>query len=152
MPADLAGLAAGDGVGSGSGATGPTETVQAPARKEVGKFTTSEDWVDMLKAVRHQILSTVGMGLKIVAPWSGLHWRDADADGEVSLGLYHVMTVTDLDSVARQSFEKPAQAEARAMLLCYNGDGCRLVVHVRNWLDLQHAATDLSHGGDLPVP
>ena len=38
------------------------------------------------------------------------------------------------------------------MLLRYNGDDCRSVAHVRDWLDSQRAAADLPHGDDLPVP
>lgn len=126
--------------------------MRVPTREEVDKFIASEDWVDMLKVARRQILSTVGMGLKVVAPWSGFHWRDADVDGEASLDLYRIATATDLDFVAEQSFEKLTQAEARAMLLRYNGDDCRSVAHVRDWLDSQRAAADLPHGDDLPVP
>lgn len=152
VPADSAELATGDVAGSGSEAASPTKIVRVPTREEVDKFIASEDWVDMLKVARRQILSTVGMGLKVVAPWSGFHWRDADVDGEASLDLYRIATATDLDFVAEQSFEKLTQAEARAMLLRYNGDDCRSVAHVRDWLDSQRAAADLPHGDDLPVP
>lgn len=140
------------GADTGSGGSGATRIVRVPSRSEIDRFTSSDEWVDMLKVSRRQILSTVGMGLKVVAPWSGFHWRDADVDGEASLDLYRIATQTDLDLLMEQAFEKLSPAEARAMLLRYNGDDCRSVAHVRDWLDSQQAVEDLPHGDDLPIP
>ncbi|MDO5029987.1 MAG: ribonuclease H-like domain-containing protein [Corynebacterium sp.] len=147
--AAAAGIAGTDGI---DGTEGLTKIVRVPTRQEVDKFIGSAEWVDMLKITRRQIISPVGMGLKVVAPWSGFHWRDSDVNGEASLDLYRIATATDLDFVVEQDFEKLSQTEARAMLLRYNGDDCRSVAHVRDWLDSQRAMEDLPHGKDLPIP
>lgn len=130
----------------------PARTVVVPTRQEVDEFIGSEQWVDMLKVTRRQILSPVGMRLKVVAPWSGFHWRDADVDGESSLDLYRIATGVDLEYVSEQAFSGLGPDEARAMLLRYNGDDCRSVAHVRDWLESGLAVKDLPHGEDLPIP
>nr|WP_240393937.1 TM0106 family RecB-like putative nuclease [Corynebacterium lactis] len=126
--------------------------VAVPTKQEVDEFIGSDQWVDMLKVTRRQILSPVGMGLKVVAPWAGFHWRDADVDGEASLDLYRIATGTDLEYVSEPAFAGLSAEDARAMLLRYNGDDCRSVAHVRDWLDSGRATAEVPHGEDLPIP
>lgn len=124
-------------------------SLRVPTTAEVDAFICSKNWQDMFRVTRQQLLSPNGLGLKVVAPWAGFHWRDEDVDGEASLDLYRVATGWDLDCIVESRFERLTQHEAREMLLRYNGDDCRSVSVVREWLDSQAAVAELKHGHDL---
>lgn len=125
--------------------------LRVPTVAEVDAFINSKAWQDMFRVTRQQLLSPDGLGLKVVAPWAGFHWRDEDVDGEASLDLYRVATGWDTDCIVETRFEALSQNQARAMLLRYNGDDCRSVAVVREWLDSQRAVAQLKHGRDLQV-
>ena len=63
---------------------GPDATVGVvdgvPSVREVRDFVSSPAWVDVHEAVTSQFVSTVGMGLKVVAPEAGFAWRDPDLE------------------------------------------------------------------------
>lgn len=131
---------------------GASWTVAVPELAEVEEFIRSEEWVDMLKITRRQILSPQGLGLKVVAPWTGFRWRDAQVNGQASLDLYRIATATDLEQLDDASFAGLGVTAAKEMLLRYNGDDCRSVASVRDWLDSQQAVADIAHGKALPRP
>ena len=87
---------------------------------EVRAFISSDEWVDVFTYVRRYLVGTEGLGLKAVAPVAGFTWDDNDMDGE--------------RSVALRREARLGSAEARAMLVRYNGDDCRATAAVRNFL------------------
>ena len=87
---------------------------------EVRAFISSDEWVDVFTYVRRYLVGTEGLGLKVVAPVAGFTWDDADMDGE--------------RSVALRREARLGSAEAREMLVRYNGDDCRATAAVRNFL------------------
>ncbi|MEJ6020165.1 ribonuclease H-like domain-containing protein [Corynebacterium sp. H113] len=126
---------------SGEGST----VIRVPLRSEIDEFISSDMWTDMFRVTKSQLLSPHGMGLKVVAPMAGFHWRDEGVDGEMSLTLYE--QAVGLAEIA------PTVAEsARAALLRYNGDDCRSVAHIRDWLDSGQATQEIPHGSKLPKP
>lgn len=108
---------------------GPDATVGVvdgvPSVREVRDFVSSPAWVDVHEAVTSQFVSTVGMGLKVVAPEAGFAWRDPDAGGEASLGWYR-------DAQAARGEERDL---GRARILAYNEDDVRATRAVREWID-----------------
>lgn len=87
---------------------------------EVRAFISSDEWVDVFTFVRRHLVGTEGLGLKIVAPVAGFTWDDDDVDGE--------------RSVALRREARLGSAEAREMLVRYNGDDCRATAAVRHFL------------------
>lgn len=87
---------------------------------EVRAFISSDEWVDVFTYVRRYLVGTEGLGLKVVAPVAGFAWDDADMDGE--------------RSVALRREARLGSAEAREMLVRYNGDDCRATAAVRRFL------------------
>lgn len=87
---------------------------------EVRAFIASDEWVDVFTHVRRHLVGTEGLGLKVVAPVAGFTWDDDDVDGE--------------RSVALRREARLGSAEAREMLVRYNGDDCRATAAVRNFL------------------
>ncbi|AZA08287.1 TM0106 family RecB-like putative nuclease [Corynebacterium pseudopelargi] len=85
-----------------------------PSEQEVRDFIASDEWIDVFAQVKAQLAGPFGLGLKVVAPVAGYHWKD-DIDGEASVDLY------------RQG--------ARETLLRYNADDCKATAAVRRWLD-----------------
>lgn len=109
----------------GAQAAGPIGMVRVPSVEEVERFIGSDEWVDVFRVAKSQLISTGGHGLKVVAPMAGFHWRDEDSDGEASLGFYRV-------AVGLSDGDAPG---ARVKLLRYNEDDCRATAAVREWLD-----------------
>ncbi len=87
---------------------------------EVRAFIASDEWVDVFSHVRRHLVGTEGLGLKIVAPAAGFAWDDDEVDGE--------------RSVALRREARLGSAEAREMLIRYNGDDCRATAAVRRFL------------------
>ena len=87
---------------------------------EVRAFIASDEWVDVFTHVRRHLVGTEGLGLKVVAPVAGFTWDDDDVDGE--------------RSVALRREARMGSAEAREMLVRYNGDDCRATAAVRHFL------------------
>lgn len=87
---------------------------------EVRAFISSDEWVDVFTYVRRYLVGTEGLGLKVVAPVAGFTWDDDDMDGE--------------RSVALRREARLGSAEARDMLVRYNGDDCRATAAVRRFL------------------
>ena len=112
--------------------------LDVPTIGEVEKFISSDEWVDLFRVTKKQLISPEGLGLKVVAPLAGFAWRDEDADGEASLSFYREAVGIVGDPAA-----------ARAKLLRYNGDDCRSTAVVRDWLDSGRAAADIPYVGDL---
>lgn len=151
---------------------GPARIIAVPELGEVNAFIASDQWVDMFRVARKQLISPGGMGLKVIAPMAGFHWRDEDADGEASLSFYRAAVgIVDApepagDGTAGGGGEggeggggggggeggAPGSAAARAKLLRYNGDDCRSTAVVRDWLDSGRAAREIPYVGDLAVP
>ena len=111
---------------------GPEGTVAevpgVPSVRRVRGFVDSPAWVDVHEAVARQFVSTVGTGLKAVAPEAGFHWRDPEAGGEASLGWYRRGRglpggVPDAEMRA-----------ARRRILRYNEDDVRATLAVREWI------------------
>lgn len=88
--------------------------------REVREFIASEEWVDVFAHVRHQLVGTDGLGLKVLGPVVGFAWEDDDVDGERSVALRRAARLGD--------------AAAREMLLRYNEDDCRATRAVREFL------------------
>ena len=122
-----------------AGESGPLRVVEVPTVAEVERFIASDEWVDLFRVVKAQLISPAGHGLKVVAPMAGFHWRDEDSDGEASLGFYReAVGLSDGDP-----------AGARAKLLRYNEDDCRATAIVRDWIDGGRAAAEVPYVGDL---
>ncbi|MBB1035620.1 TM0106 family RecB-like putative nuclease, partial [Dietzia sp. CQ4] len=107
---------------------GPEGTVAVvrgvPSVSEVRGFISSPRWVDVHEAVATQFVSTSGLGLKVVAPVAGFHWRDPDAGGEQSIGWYR-------DAQASRGVERDS---GRERILAYNEDDVRATRAVREWI------------------
>ncbi|MBB1045490.1 TM0106 family RecB-like putative nuclease, partial [Dietzia sp. DQ11-44] len=107
---------------------GPEGTVAVvrgvPSVSEVRGFISSPQWVDVHEAVATQFVSTSGLGLKVVAPVAGFHWRDPDAGGEQSIGWYR-------DAQASRGVERDS---GRERILAYNEDDVRATRAVREWI------------------
>ncbi|MDX2357867.1 TM0106 family RecB-like putative nuclease [Dietzia sp. PP-33] len=95
-----------------------------PSVAEVRDFISSPQWVDVHEAVATQFVSTSGLGLKVVAPVSGFHWRDPEAGGEASIGWYR-------DAQASRGVERDS---GRERILAYNEDDVRATRAVREWI------------------
>ncbi|WP_425429770.1 TM0106 family RecB-like putative nuclease [Corynebacterium pacaense] len=95
-----------------------------PDEQQVRAFIASDQWIDMFKVARTQLIGPGGLGLKQLAPASGFHWAEKDFAGEDSLHAYLIASTS-----------QAAEAEAaRGQLLSYNGDDCRATAAVRYWL------------------
>ena len=110
---------------------GPEGTVAVvkgvPSVAEVRRFVSSPQWVDVHEAVTTQFISTAGLGLKVVAPVAGFHWRDPEAGGEASIGWYR-------DAQTASGSERDA---GRERILTYNEDDVRATRAVREWITKQ---------------
>ena len=117
---------------SSAGRFGPDGTVSVvkgvPSVAEVRAFISSPQWIDVHQAVASQFVSTAGLGLKVVAPVAGFHWRDPEAGGEASVGWYR-------DAQAAVGAEREA---GRTRILAYNEDDVRATRAVRQWISTNH--------------
>lgn len=125
----------------GDGSVGK-HALMAPTPEEVDAFLKSDEWVDMFRVVRTQLLAPGGLKLKQVAPWAGFDWRDEEAAGLGSV----IMHRSAVDSAEPESLRN----DTRATLLRYNSDDCEAMAWIRDWLD--GPANALPHGTQLPRP
>lgn len=95
-----------------------------PSVAEVRRFISSPQWVDVHEAVTTQFVSTSGLGLKVVAPVAGFHWRDPEAGGEASVGWYR-------DAQNARGVEREG---GRMRILTYNEDDVLATRAVREWI------------------
>jgi len=97
--------------------------VVVPDEQEVAEFIASDEWIDLFRTVRSQLIGPFGLGLKVVAPEAGYTWADGDFDGEESVNARRLARGVDTQAM-----------EMRERLLRYNGDDCRATAAVRDWL------------------
>ncbi|QGU05752.1 TM0106 family RecB-like putative nuclease [Corynebacterium comes] len=97
--------------------------VTVPGEAEVQAFIGGDEWIDVFKLVRAQLVGPSGLGLKVVAPEAGYTWSDGDFDGEESVNARRISRGSDA-----------AAMQAREQLLRYNEDDCRATAAVRHWL------------------
>ena len=92
---------------------------------DVAAFLASDEWVDMLKVFRTQVITGGGNGLKEVAALARYDWSVDDAGGGASMLQY------ELALAAPDAKEREA---ARQWLLDYNRGDVEATAAVRNWL------------------
>lgn len=147
------------GVGE-AGAGAPARIIAVPDIADIERFISSDEWVDLFRVTKRQLISPAGLGLKVVAPMAGFTWRDDDADGEASLSFYRDAVgigagagdgagAVDGASDGGGTGGGLNPADARAKLLRYNADDCRSTAVVREWLDSGRAVDDIPHVRDL---
>jgi predicted RecB family nuclease len=112
-----------------------------PDLDEIDAFINGDEWVDMRVVVGDHLITPVGTGLKVLAPFAGFRWRDDDPGGEQSLNWYE-LAVADPDESIR--------AENRERLVAYNEDDCRAMLALRAWLTDE--GDNLRSIEDLPRP
>lgn len=140
----------------GESAGEPARIIAVPDVAEIERFISSDEWVDLFRVAKRQLISPAGLGLKVVAPMAGFSWRDEDADGEASLSFYRdAVGIGAGSGAAGDGAGRSAgvgvggSPAARAKLLRYNGDDCRSTAVVRDWLDSGRATVDVPYVGDL---
>ncbi len=120
-----------------------------PSLVEVERFIRSEVWTDLFAVVRKQLLSPSGLSLKTVAPWAGFRWRDEGVDGAASLPLYELAAGMVRHNDAASTTDEPEPAAAREQLLRYNGDDCRSMLVIRDWLDNPQTLEQIPYGANV---
>jgi predicted RecB family nuclease len=96
-----------------------------PTGRELDRFFSSDEWVDLHELVKEQLLTDGRLGLKVLATRAGFRWRDEDPSGEASIGWYEEAVGGD-----------PVLAQrARTRLLAYNEDDVLATRALRRWLD-----------------
>ena len=93
---------------------------------EVEAFITSDQWVDLYEVVSGQLVTGNRMGLKVVAPLAGFHWRGDEAGGSQAMVRFVEATSHGDDAV---------RSEARRWILEYNEDDVQATAALREWLD-----------------
>jgi predicted RecB family nuclease len=95
-----------------------------PSGRQLERFFSSDEWVDLHQLAKDQLLTDGRLGLKVLASRAGFAWRDEDPSGEASIGWYE------------EAVRGDAAAEAaQARLLAYNEDDVLATRALRVWLD-----------------
>ncbi|NBV26932.1 MAG: recombinase RecB, partial [Actinobacteria bacterium] len=98
-----------------------------PPWNEVSNFLTSPKWVDLHNTAKECIQTEGPLGLKVLAPYAGFHWRDEAPGGEASMVWYETATASD-DETALAS---------RQRILEYNEDDCHATRYLRDWINTE---------------
>ena len=93
---------------------------------EVEEFVGSEDWVDLLRVVRDQLITGSSMGLKATAPLAGYEWPVEEPGGAESMLLYETAIGSPVED------ERP---KAQQWLLDYNRGDVEATLALREWMD-----------------
>ena len=96
-----------------------------PSLRELERFFSSGEWVDLHQLAKDQLLTEGPLGLKVLATRAGFSWRDEDPSGEASVGWY-------LEAVGP---DPVAASAARSRLLAYNEDDVLATRALREWFD-----------------
>ena len=96
-----------------------------PTQRELERFFSSGDWVDLHELVKNQLLTEGPLGLKVLATRAGFSWRDEDPSGEASIGWYEAAVGDDAEHAESN----------RRRLLAYNEDDVLATRALRIWLD-----------------
>lgn len=98
-----------------------------PPWNEVSNFLTSPKWVDLHNTAKECIQTEGPLGLKVLAPYAGFHWRDEAPGGEASMVWYETATASS-DETALAS---------RQRILEYNEDDCHATRYLRDWINTE---------------
>ena len=98
---------------------------------EVAEFIASDQWVDLLKIFRSQLITGESAGLKHVAALSGFRWEVADPGGDMAIVKYDAAVGAASPGTAEQ---------ARRWLLDYNRCDVEATRALREWLDRDASA------------
>ena len=109
-----------------------------PPWDEVSNFLSSPKWVDLHNVAKEYIQTEGPLGLKVLAPYAGFHWRDEAPGGEASMVWYETAIASnDAESLA-----------SRTRILEYNEDDCHATRYLRDWINAD--AKQLPSRDELP--
>ena len=109
-----------------------------PPWDEISNFLASPKWIDLHNVAKEYIQTEGPLGLKVLAPYAGFHWRDEAPGGEASMVWYETATA-GVDNSASAS---------RQRILDYNEDDCHATRYLRDWIN--SAAKDLPSRDEFP--
>ena len=111
-----------------------------PPWDEVSNFLSSPRWIDLHNVAKECIQTEGPLGLKVLAPYAGFHWRDEEPGGEASMVWYETATES----------ADPEALMSRQRILEYNEDDCHATRYLRDWINTE--AKLLPSRDELPSP